>query len=172
MSFNFSAAVGLGQVYPVAIPLTNGFVRSFAHVRLNIAGLDFTGGFTSIKRSRKRDREAVMSNNVDPVGNTLGENKYAASATMLYDWWANIIQVINASLGPGYGDQPFTVYVSYGGVNLNTYTDTLVGCTINSTEADDTTGTKALAREVDLMPVKIYFNGLDDNADPLQGVPI
>ena len=172
MSFNFSATVGLGQVNPLAIPLTNGFVRSFAHVRMNLVGLDFAGGFTSIKRSRKRDREDVMSNNVDPVGVTLGENKYAASAMMLFDWWMNCIQVVSATYGPGYGDQPFTVYVSYGGAGLNTYTDTLIGCTISSTEADDSVGTKALAREVDLHPIKIYFGGFDDNADPLTGVPL
>ena len=45
---------------PPQVPITNGFVRSMAHVRLEIAGLEFTGGFKAIKRSRKRSRAYLL----------------------------------------------------------------------------------------------------------------
>ena len=155
------------QIVPIAVPLTNGVVRSFGHVRLNIAGLEFTGGFKSFKRSRKREREMPYSNNPDPIGKTLGENKYQASGVFYYDWFMNMIQTVQNQLGPGYGDQPFTIYVSYVGANLVPYTDIIVNCTIDSTEADDTAGNTALTREIEFNPTKIYFGGFEDLADPL-----
>jgi hypothetical protein len=161
------------QISPISVPLTNGVVRSFGHVRLKIAGLEFTGGFKSIKRSRKRSREMVRSNSPDPVGKTLGDNEYECSAVVYFDWWANLLQTVQQNLGPGYGDQAFTIYISYVGKNLVNYTDVIVNCTFDSTEADDQTGTAALTREINFAPTKIYFacpGGLliDDLEDPLE----
>jgi hypothetical protein len=159
------------QVSPIQVPLTNGVVRSFGHVRLQIAGLEFTGGFKSIKRSRKRERELPMSNSPDPIGKTLGENKYQCSVVAYYDWWMNLLLTVQNNLGPGYGDQPFTIYVSYVGFNLVPYTDVILNCTFDSTEADDAAGITALTREMEFSPTKILFNGLDDLADPLVSPP-
>lgn len=160
------------QVSPIQVPITNGFVRSFGHVRLNAAGIDFTGGFKSIKRSRTRKRDMVMSNSPDPVGKTLGENEYKCSAVFLFDWYMNFIQTVQNVLGDGYGDQSFSIYVSYVGVNLVTYTDTILGCTIDTSDASDESGTKELTREIEFNPIKILFNGQEDLADPLvQWVP-
>lgn len=155
------------QVSPIQVPLTNGVIRSFGHVRLNIAGLEFTGGFKSIKRSRKRNREIVRSNNADPVGKTLGENEYDCSAEIYLDWYYNLIQTITNNLGPGYADQQFSIYISYLGSNLVPYTDQVVNCTFDFDEGDDKQGTTALTRMVDFHPTKIFFAGLDDNEDPL-----
>lgn len=155
------------QISPIQVPLFNGVVRSFGHVRLKIAGLEFTGGFKSIKRSRKREREMPYSNSPDPIGKTLGENHYQASAVMYLDWFYNCVQTVVNQYGSGYGDQPFDIYVSYVGVGFTTYTDQILGCTIDTTEADDAQGTAALVREVEFNPVKILFGGLEDLADPL-----
>ena len=155
------------QVSPIMVPLTNGVVRSFGHVRKQIAGIDFTGGFKSIKRSRKRTREDVESNSPDPVGKTLGTNKYACSAVMYLDWYYNVL----TTLGPGYGDIPFLIYISYVGANLVTYTDQVINCTFDNDDGDDTAGTAALTRTVEFNPTKILFNGLDDLEDPLTGSP-
>lgn len=155
------------QVTPIQVPLTNGVVRSFGHVRLQIAGLEFTGGFKSFKRSRKREREIPYSNNPDPIGKTLGENKYQASGVFYYDWFMNMIQTVQNTLGRGYGDQPFNIYVSYVGTHLVPYTDIIVNCTIDSTEADDSAGNTALTREIEFNPTKIYFGGFEDLHDPL-----
>lgn len=161
----------IGNTAPLQVPLTNGVIRSFGHVRLNIAGLDFTGGFASIKRSRKRNRELVRSNSPDPIGKTLGENEYQCSAVMYFDWYMNLLQTVQNTLGPGYGDASFTIFVSYAGVNLVKYTDTILNCTFDTTDADDAKGTGALTREVEFNPTKILFNGTDDLADPLVAPP-
>jgi len=155
------------QISPIQVPLTNGVVRSFGHVRANIAGIDFTGGFKSIKRSRKRKREKAMSNSPDPIGKTLGENEYECSAEVYLDWYYNVL----TTLGPGYGDIPFLIYISYVGAGLTTYTDQVIGCTFDTDEGDDKAGTSALTRMMDFGPLKIKFNGLDDLADPLTGTP-
>ena len=159
------------QITPIQVPLTNGVVRSFGHMRMEIAGLEFTGGFKSFKRSRHRERELPMSNSPDPIGKTLGENKYQASGVFYYDWWSNLLQTVQNNLGPGYGDQPFTIYCSYVGVNLNTYTDVIINCTFDTTEADDSAGNAALTREIQFNPTKILFNGIDDLEDPLVAPP-
>src|SRR5271165_486744 len=159
------------QVTPIQVPLTNGVVRSFGHVRLEIAGLEFTGGFKSIKRSRVREREMPYSNSPDPIGKTLGENKYQCSAVVYYDWWANLLLTVEQNLGPGYGDAPFNIYVSYVGQNLNTYTDWILNCTFDTTQADDQQGIAALTREIEFNPTKILFAGIEDLADPLVAPP-
>jgi hypothetical protein len=159
------------QVTPIQVPLTNGVVRSFGHMVMSIAGLEFTGGFKSFKRSRQRERELPYSNSPDPIGKTLGQNKYQASGVFYYDWWANLLLTVQQNLGPGYGDQPFTIYCSYIGVNLNVYTDTIINCTFDTTEADDAAGTQALTREIQFNPTKILFNGYDDLEDPLVSPP-
>lgn len=159
------------QAPQIQVPLTNGVVRSFGHVRLQIAGLEFTGGFKSIKRKRTRKREKVYSNNPDPVGKTLGENEYECSAVLYYDWYMNLLLTVQNTLGPGYGDQPFTIFISYVGKNLATYTDQIINCTFDEDDGDDQQGTKALERTVNFNPTKIKFNGLDDLEDPLVGSP-
>lgn len=158
------------QVTPIQVPLTTGAVRSFQNARVNMAGMEFTGGIKSIKYSRVRERELVYSNSPDPVGKTLGENKYECTVVVLYDWWANLLATVEGELGPGYGDQQFTVFATFVGKNLVTYTDEIIGCTFDSTTADDSAGTQALTREIVLNPIKIKFNGVDDLEDPL--VPV
>lgn len=158
------------QITPIQVPITNGVVRSFGHVRLSIAGLNFTGGFKSIKYSRVRTREDVMSNSPDPVGKTIGENKYLCEAVVLVDWFYNVMQTVQ-NIAPGYGDQPFTIYTSYVGVNLVPYTDTILNCTIDSTDADNAAGTTALVRTIQFNPTKILFNGFDDLSTPLVAPP-
>jgi hypothetical protein len=153
------------------VPLTNGVVRSFGHTRLNIAGMDFTGGFKSISRSRKRSRKKVRSNNVDPVGKTLGTNDYSCKAVVFLDWYYNLIAQVQA-ISPGYGDQAFTIYISYVGSGLVPYTDTVLGCTFDMDEGDDKDGEDELTREIDFEPLKILFNGLDDAEDSLYGPPV
>jgi hypothetical protein len=161
----------MANIAPLQVPLINGAIRSFGHVRMQIAGFDFTGGFKSIDYDRERSREMVYSNSPDPVGKTLGENKYTCEAEVYYDWWSNLLQTVQQQLGPGYGDQSFAIYVSYVGTNLSTYTDTILGCTFDSTKASNKQGSAALTRTVKFNPLKILFNGVDDLEVPLQAPP-
>jgi hypothetical protein len=158
------------QITPIQVPVSNGVVRSFGHVRANIAGLDMTGGFKSIKRSRKRTRSDVLSNNADPTGKTLGTNKYMCSAEIYLDWYYNVIAQLQG-IGVGYGDVPFIIYITYVGAGLVTYTDQVINCTFDTDDGDDKAGNDPLIRNVDFGPTKILFNGLDDAADPLTGSP-
>jgi hypothetical protein len=156
------------QLAPIQVPLINGVLYSFAHITLRIAGLEFTGGFTKIKYSRKREREIVYSNSPDPVGKTLGENRYAASAEFLLPWWNAFMLTLENTLGPGYGDRSFTVSVAFNNAGFTPMVDTIIGCTFDSTEADDGKGTSALVRSVDFNPLKIKFNGKEDLINPLR----
>jgi hypothetical protein len=133
---------------------------------MNIGGLDFTGGFVSIKYGRTRKRDMARSNSPDPVGKTLGDNEYQATVEVFFDWYMRLLLTLQNIL-PGYGDTPFTIFTSYVGVNLAPYTDTILNCTFDSTDVDNATGTKPLTRKIDLNPTKILFNGIDDLAAPL-----
>ena len=153
----------MNQISPIQVPITNGVARSFGHVRLNVNGIEFTGGVKSFKRSRKRSREDLYSNSVDPVAKTLGTNKYQASAVFYYEWFMNLLQ----SMGPGYGDVAFLIYCSYVGRSLVPYTDTIINCTIDVTDAADEAGNNGLTREIEFNPTKILFGGIEDAGDPL-----
>jgi|SRR5580693_1196848 hypothetical protein len=162
---------------PIQIPVTNGFVRSIANTRLEIAGLSLPGGFAEVMRKRTRNRERVYSNNVDPVGDTDGQNEYEASCQLYFDWYVNLIATIRNNYGAGYGSIPFNVYLTYVGVNVPVYFDVLEGCKFDSDEINAQKGTSPLINNVNLRPLKIYFaipDGAnykdplyDDNPDPL-----
>ncbi len=83
--------------------------------------------------------------------------------------------LINAAnqqgLNGGYGDVFFQVIVMYNENGFDTITDTINGCTMDSTEASNSEGTDPSKRKFDLAPLKILFNGQDDLASPLQAPP-
>lgn len=154
---------------PIAVPLINGAAPSFGHIQMEIAGLDFTGGFKSIKYKRERKRDKVMSNSPDPVAQTQGENTYTASAVVYWAWWLALLRTVRAQIGPGYGDITFTTLVSYTPNGFDPSQDVILGCHFDSTDADQSAGTGPLERTIDLNPIKILFDGVDDLEEPLQG---
>lgn len=162
---------------PLAVPLLTGVVRSFAQVRFEVAGLPLNGGIVSAKRSRKRNFEAVRSNNADPVGQTTGDNEYEGSVVVFYDWYTAMIQILINEFGKGYGDQQFRTYLDYVGTNLVGFGEVWDGCRLASDVLDMSQGIKPLTIDIDLKPLKIYFGvpsganylDYDDNADPLNG---
>lgn len=154
----------MSNVSPIAVPNTSGALRSFGHARLNVNGLDFTGGFTNLKWAIDNDSENQYSNNPDPVGFSLGETKYSASVQFYYDWIMNLIQ----QLGPGWNMTPMNGFFSFVGAGLVTYTDQLVAIRLAKVELDTSSGSsKAITLPVDLRPVKIYPAGVDGNIYPL-----
>ncbi len=152
---------------PIQVPLINGVMYSFAHCQVEIAGMKFRGGFKSIDYERTRKRDFPMSNSPDPVGKTIGENEYKASAEIYLAWWYAMIQTVVAELGPGYGDRPFLVTAAYSAEGFDEFQDVIQNCTIDSTKVAQAAGTGALTRTVDFGPTKILFNSLDDLANPL-----
>ena len=158
----------MSNIQPIQVPQTTGAVRSFGHCRLNLNGLDFNGGFEELKWSIENTSEDAYSNNPDPIGFTLGENKYVASVRLYYDFVMNMIQ----DLGPGWNMMPFTGYFSFVGAGLVVYTDTLVACRLKKVELDTSSGNvKAITMPIELGPIKIYPGGIDGNIYPLVATP-
>jgi hypothetical protein len=158
----------MSNIAPIAIPNLTGAARSFGHTRLSLNGQDFNGGYVNLKWSIENDGENQYSNNPDPVGFSLGENKYTASVSLYYDFAMSLIQQV----GPGWNMLPFIGYFSYIGVGLTTYTDVLVGIRLAKIELDTSSdSTKAITLPIDLKPVKILPAGVDGNLYPLVASP-
>lgn len=151
---------------PIQYPLVNGVRHSFASIELKVAGQIFIG-FKEVNYSRTRTRAEVRGNHSDPLGKTIGENAYSADITFLL---AEFNQLC-ALLGAGYGDVFFTCTVTYSANGFDTIQDVITGGTIDTTEASNAQGPDPTVRKVDLKPLKILFNGVDDLAVPLTGVP-
>jgi hypothetical protein len=155
-------------------PVGTGYRHSWASIEVKLAGKVFYA--TSVNYSRKRNRTMVRENHPDPVAKTRGSNEYAADIEMLLaEFNALQAELINQAnqqnLSGGYGDVFFDVVVQYTENNLDTVTDTIKFCTMDSTEASNSEGTDPTKRKFDLAPLKILFGGQDDLAIPLKAPP-
>ena len=155
-------------------PLVNGVRHSWASIEVKIVGQIFYA--TAVNYSRKRNRTIVRENHPDPVGKTKGSNDYSADIEMLLAEYnalqAALIAAANTQgLNGGYGDVFFQVVVNYSENGLDTITDNILGCTMDSTEASNAEGTDPSKRKFEMSPLKILFNGQDDLASPLAAPP-
>jgi hypothetical protein len=168
------------QISPIQVPQTGGAMISFGHLTLTLNdNQEMTGGFENLKFKISDDSENVYSNNPDPVGFTLGDNKYEASVQLYYAWAMNLIQ----SIGPGWQKIPWTAYFKAAenaaaspiGAGLVYTAATLIACRLTSIEMSGQAGQggKALTVPIDLKPLKIYpagvggAQGVDGNPFPL-----
>jgi diphthamide synthase subunit DPH2 len=110
----------------------------------------------------------VYGTNTDPIAKTKGTNSYDADCE-IYLAEFNQFQKQLQALGTGYGDQFFTVDVTYSTNGFDMIHDQILGCTLDSTEASNSQGNDALTRKFTLKPIKIIFNEIDDNDSPLVG---
>lgn len=154
----------------ILYPLINGVRHSFASIEVKLANSIFFA--TAVNYSRKRNRTMVRENHPDPVGKTVGENEYTADIEMLLAEYANlqallIQQASAAGLGTGYGDVAFQVIVTYSSPGMDTVTDTINGCTMDSTDGSNAQGTDPTKRKFEMNPLKILFGGVDDLSVPL-----
>lgn len=159
---------------PISYPLVNGVRHSWASVEVKLAGQIFY--VTAVNYSRKRNRTLVRVNHPDPSGKTRGSNEYTADIELLLAEFnalqaALILQANQQGLNGGYGDVFFQVVVTYTENGLDTVTDSILGCTMDSTEVGNAEGTDPSKRKIDLAPLKVLFNGQDDLATPLQAPP-
>ena len=159
---------------PASYPLTNGYRYAWASIEVKVAGQVFYA--TAVNYSRKRNRSLVRVNHPDPIAKTRGSNEFSADIEMLLSEFnalqAALIQQANQQgLNGGYGDVFFQVVVQYTENNLDTITDTITGCTLDSTEASNAEGTDASKRKFELNPLKVIFGGQDDAAIPLVAPP-
>ncbi len=162
---------------PLLYPLINGVRHDWASIELHVAG-QIVIARKSINYSRIRTRAMAEGASPDPLGKTLGRNAYKADIEMLLAEFYQLQSILSqqaAALGgangAGYGDVPFLVQVMYASRGFDQVTDTIIGCTMDSTEVAHGVSPDALSRKFELNPLKILFNGLDDLLDPLGPPP-
>lgn len=157
---------------PLQYPSTTGARPSFGHIELRIAGFPFVG-FKKIDYSRTRSREMVYGAHPDPLGKSLGQNEYKASCELYLPEFQLFLATLDAAgITFAYGDTFFDVTVTYNAPGFSVVTDTLKGCTLDSSDAPNGQGTAALTRTFELNPLKILFAGKDDVTAPLGAVSI
>lgn len=152
---------------PISYPLVNGARHSFVSIELNLNGSIFIG-FKSINYTRTRSRSMAMGNHPDPIGKTRGTNEYKADCELYLAEWNQF--VLDTLGGQGYGDRFFNILVTYNETGLDPIQDQLIGCTFDTSDAQNSQGNDPTVRKFDLNPVKIVYSGVDDVADPLTGV--
>lgn len=154
---------------PIPYPLINGVRHSFASVEFKFKGVVYRG-IASMNYARTRNRGLIRGNHPDPLGKTIGENEYTADCELYVAEW-NLMQSTLGDNGAGYGDEFFTATCVYSANGFDMITDTILGCTMDTTEAALAKGVDGLSRKLQLNPLKILFNGLDDLAVPLAAPP-
>lgn len=117
----------------------------------------------SISYKRTRERGEVRANHPDPIAHTLGENSYEADIEI----YRAEFHVLLSAFGEGYGDIPFTLFVTWGCNGFDTVTDEIRGCHLDSSESGSSQGTDPSVVKIDLGPLKILFGGAEDLAIPL-----
>lgn len=152
---------------PIQYPDITGFRAGFNSTTVKIDGQEFTG-YKEFKLSRKRERGVVKGANADPLGKTRGSNTYEASITV---YAAEFKAFFLDHFGPGYGDKPFTFEANITENGYDTQTHFAFGCTVDETEVSSAEGNDAIAVPINLNPVKILFDGEDDNIRPLAAAP-
>jgi len=148
----------------VKYPTINGTVYAYASIEIKAAGQVIPVA-KSINYSRTRSRGMARGNNPDPYAKTRGSNEYKADIELYLNEFNNLVDLLG---GAGYGDTTFSILVTYSENGLDTVTDTILGCTLDSTEASNAEGTDALVRKCELNPLKILFKGKDDSANPIK----
>jgi hypothetical protein len=162
---------------PIPVPLVNGVRHDWSSIELHIAG-QIVIGRKSINYSRKRTRSMVEAGSPDPLGKTRGRNVYTADIELylaefnqLQDLLSQQAAAAGGINGGGYADVSFSVVVMYSENGFDQITDTILGCTLDSTEVGHGVSPDALSRKFEMNPIKILFNGKDDLIDPLLPPP-
>lgn len=153
---------------PIRYPLVNGVRQSFASCNLEITSDLLTWkpiGWSKLSFERTRERGEVRGPHPDPIAMTRGQNKYTASMTM---YLAEVNYLVQEVLGgPGYGDRFFRVVLQYLENGLDVVKIELRSCKLDKDAVDNSQGTDATQVEIDLHPLKMLRNDIDDVDDPL-----
>lgn len=154
---------------PIAYPDTTGFRASSSSSIVKVNGNEFVG-YVEVKGGRKRERQLVPGANADDIGKTRGKNKYTLTMSVyIAEWYAFLL----STFGAGYGDVSFPVEITVTEQGYDTQTWRFDGCTNDGGELSvNTSNADPLKVEsIELSPIKMLINGIDDNARPLGGPP-
>lgn len=153
---------------PIAYPDTTGFRAGWQSLILKVDNQEFLG-YAACEAERARERALVFGTNADPIGKTRGKNTYKASIGV---YVAEFKTFMVDHFGPGYGDRTFTFQMTITENGYDTQTVICYGCTIDKTTFSFSEGSDPLKVEgIDLNPVKIVWDGVNDNARPLGRQP-
>lgn len=153
---------------PIQYPDTTGFRASWQSVICKVNRQEFLG-YTAVSLERTRERVLVYGTNADPIGKTRGKNTYKASIGV---YLAEFNTFMLQQFGQGWGDKTFTFQITVTENGYDTVTAQCYGCTIDVSKYDFSESADPLKVEgIELNPVKIVWDGLNDNARPLGRQP-
>lgn len=162
---------------PIPYPLINGVRHDWSSIEFKVAG-QIVLGCKAINYSRKRTRAYAEGFSPDPLGKTRGRNAYTADIELYLAEFNQLQALLQAQAAPlggvngsGYGDVFFSVTVMYQETGFDQVTDTIIGCTMDSTDVGMSVSPDAVARKFEMFPTKILFNGQDDLLTPLGPPP-
>lgn len=154
---------------PIQYPYTGGNRQSSASAKLKIAlpgGTIDYAGWTKISYSWELKPVKVRGNHPDPIGQTLGIAEYEASWEVYLAEYNYLLSII----GGGFATTYFTFTVAHSENGFDTVVDTIQGVRLVKGEASiEAPSADPQKRTLELSPLKIYVNGLDPLAIPLQG---
>ena len=166
---------------PIAYPLLNGVRQSFVstEIRFAQAAIGTTQGGTALSLNlrgyksanygRTRTRGMMYGNHPDPLGKTRGKNEYKCELEFAI---AEVLAIQNAlqalAGGPsGYGDVFFQLIITHSENGFDTITDTISGCTFDTDDLSLSEGVDATYQKINVNPLKVVRNGIDDVTYPL-----
>jgi hypothetical protein len=136
-------------------PLINGFKYDWSSITIRVFGQSLDNSFRKISYENEKDgRKHVYGKGKNPIAQTRGRNKPAASAEM----YKSDFIVLTELLGDDYGDEHFDIVISYSDEG-KVLTDQLIGCTMTKHGDDHEQGGDELFVAIDLMPTSIIING-------------
>lgn len=159
---------------PIKYPVVNGVRQSIASCTLEIIPTLANGspgpawrpkGWSKLSFDRTRETGDVYGPHPDPLGQTLGQNKYTGALTMYLAEWNYLARQILG--GPGYGNRFFSIVCTYTANGFDPVKVELRGCRMLKSSIDNSVGTDATQVEMDLKPIKVIWNDEDDVDDPL-----
>lgn len=149
---------------PIRYPDLTGNRAGFSSLIFKIAGEEFVG-FVAVSAERTRERVLVYGANADPIGKTRGKNTYKASIGL---YLAEFDFFMIQRFGAGWGDVPFGAEVIATENGYDTQHVLLQGCTVDVAKFDWSESADPLKIEgVELNPIKVTWNGKNDNRRPL-----
>ena len=138
-------------------PLINGRRYDWSTIEAKIAGSLLGLGLKEIDYAPKLEPGEVRGAGASVIGRTRGLASYKASMTLLKEEFNLFI----GSLGPGYGEEPWDLSVSYADdLGPLTATDTLIGCRIVEPSQSQSQTSEGLVVKVELSVMRILLNGL------------
>jgi len=136
-------------------PAINGFHYSYASITI-ASDVDVTHLIKEISYSTKRERGIGRGTSGRKVLRTKGEENHEASVTFYRKEFDEFV----SRHGDGFMDKELDWTISYAEEGLNTVTDKLERCVVDSVEAGGSEGTDPSEVPCDLNPMDIEYNGV------------